>query len=72
MATICGLSGSKIGDKEIPMGYVGVKLQEVFELDSMVPFGEMTTNSHKSMVNNSLSVVIFWSLKFLKVIREMP
>ncbi len=26
MATTCWLSGSKIGDKEIPMGYVGVKL----------------------------------------------
>jgi hypothetical protein len=26
MATICGLNGNKIGHKEIPMGFVGVKL----------------------------------------------
>ncbi len=47
--------GSKIGDKEIGIGYVGVKLAGVFMFDSMVPFGEMAMDSRKLKVplNNS-------------------
>ncbi len=60
---ICGLCGNKIGDKEIPMDYVGVKLVEVFKFESMVPFGEMTMDSCKSKVKILLGVVIFWWVK---------
>ncbi len=47
--------GSKIGDKEIGIGYVGVKLVRVFMFDSMVPFVEMAMDSRKLEVpmNNS-------------------
>jgi hypothetical protein len=57
--TIFALSGSNINDKEIPTFYVGAKLQEVFKLDSIVPFGKMIVDSHKSKANNSLRNVIF-------------
>jgi hypothetical protein len=60
---ICGLCGNKIGDKEIPMDYVGVKLVEVFKFESMVPFGEMKMDSCKSKVKILLGVVIFWWVK---------
>jgi hypothetical protein len=60
---ICGLCGNKIGDKEIPMDYVGVKLVEMFKLESMVPFGEMTMDSCKSKVKKLLGVVSFWWVK---------
>ncbi len=42
--------GNKIGDKEIGIGYVGVKLAGVFMFDSMVPFGEMAMDSRKLKV----------------------
>jgi hypothetical protein len=46
---------SKIGDKEISIEYVGVKLVGVFMFDLMVPFGEMAMDSRKLEVpmNNS-------------------
>jgi hypothetical protein len=50
---ICGLCGNKIGDREIPMDYMGVKLVEVFKFEPMVPFGEMTMDSCKSKVKKN-------------------
>jgi hypothetical protein len=60
---ICGLCGNEIGDKEIHMDYVGVKLVEVFKFEFVVPFGEMTMDSCKSKVKILLGVVIFWRVK---------
>ncbi len=49
------VAGNKIGDKEISIRYLGVKLVGVFMFDLKVPFGEMAMDSHKLEVpmNNS-------------------
>ncbi len=65
------LRKSKIGDKEIPIRYVAIKLAKVFTHNSMVPIREMTMDSHKLEVNYSPSDVILWSLMFFKVLHDV-
>jgi hypothetical protein len=65
---ICGLHGSKIGSKIVPMDYVVVQLEEVFMHDAIMPFSETTRDTQVQKLKNSKGGIWIWSSNFLKLV----
>jgi len=64
------LNISKLCGKEIEVGYVAIVMQEVFKSNTMVPYGGVTIN--KCCIDTKIlkGVVILWSSKFMKLVRD--
>jgi hypothetical protein len=65
---ICGLHGSKIGSKVIPLDYVAIQVGELFMPNVTVPFSELTKNTQVHELKNLKGVIRIWSLKFFKLV----
>jgi hypothetical protein len=69
---VFGLSGNKLCGKEIELSYVDVAMQEVFELDTIVPYVEVTINKCHIDTKILEGIVILWSSKFMKLVNDAP
>ncbi len=47
-------------------------MQEVFELDTIVPYAEVTINKCRTYTKILEGAVIFWSSKFMKLVSDAP
>jgi hypothetical protein len=65
---ICGLHGSKIGSKVIPLDYVAMQVGEVFMHNAIVPFSEITGNTQVQKLKNSKGAIQIWSSKFFRLV----
>jgi hypothetical protein len=63
---------NKLCGKEIEISYVDVAMQEVFELDTIIPYAEVTIDKCHTYTKNLEGVVILWSSKFMKVVSDAP
>jgi hypothetical protein len=63
---ICGLHGSKIGSKVIPLDYVAMQVREVFMLNVTMPFNEIIRNTQVQELKNSKGAIRIWSSKVLQ------
>jgi hypothetical protein len=67
-----GLNGNKLCGKEIEIGYMAIAMQEVFELDIVVPYVRVTTYKCHTYTNISKGVMMLWSNKSMKLMSDAP
>jgi hypothetical protein len=72
IVVVSKLSDNKLCGKEIEISYVDVAMQEVFELDIIIPYVKVTIDKCRTDTNISEGAVILWSSEFMKLVNDAP
>jgi hypothetical protein len=66
-AIICGLNGSKVGERVVLKNYVAIGVWEVCMPNAITINVHQIQHFNEALVEIKVEIVVFWSIKFPKL-----
>ncbi len=66
-ATICGLNGSKVGERVVLENYVAIGVWEVCMPNAITTNVHQMQHFSEALMEIEVEIVVFWSIKFPKL-----